>query len=180
MRITIATPLYPPDIAPQASYVKELASRLSSTNQVTILAYGHIPEEVPGVTIVNVEKRAPLIVRLARYTWKLVRAARTSDVVYVQNGASVELPTLIAHTFTNVAYFCALSDEGACRNAREQTMYGWLNTAVARRAKKVVETFPPERPEIFPLEEYPTEAFATWESVWKDHLKTLCTYFNHA
>src|SRR3989344_9051256 len=40
MKIVLATALYPPDIAPPAPYVKELATRLAANHEVTIVTYG--------------------------------------------------------------------------------------------------------------------------------------------
>lgn len=95
MKIILATPLYPPDIAEPAPYVKELASRLCDKHDVTIVAYSSIPEEIPGVKIMAVSKRQPLLIRLVKYTYTLFKTSRGADIIYVQNGPSVDLSSII-------------------------------------------------------------------------------------
>src|SRR3989344_1419984 len=96
MRILIATPLFPPDIEPSARYIKELAARLKARHQVTILAFTRLPEAIPGVTILSVDKKKPRLVRIFTFFIKALVALQTNDIVYVQNGPSVELPIRLA------------------------------------------------------------------------------------
>ncbi len=95
MRILIVTPLYPPDLGSLAVYVKALVMRLRSHHTVTVVTYGHLPETVPDVNVVCTPKRWPTPLRLIAFTVRLWQAARTADLLYVSDGASVGFPSVI-------------------------------------------------------------------------------------
>lgn len=78
MKIVLATPLYPPDIAAPALYVKELAKRIATLHDVTIVAYANLPETMPEVRMIAVSKRQPLPLRLLTYFAALIRSVRQS------------------------------------------------------------------------------------------------------
>jgi len=168
MKIVLATPLYPPDIAEPAPYVKELAQRLSKTHQVTLVAYGRLPEQIPGVRIVAIDKRAPLPLRLIAYVRALRKAAKDADVVYAQNGPSVELPLLFVSTRT----VFHIGDTAAHVYAARHLLRRTLERLAMRRAQLVTEQ-PLVRPEVLPLEPRPDAALQAWEESWSAHLKTL-------
>lgn len=197
MRILIATPLYPPDIAGHAPYVKELALRLKDTHDISILAFTHIPEKVPGVTIIAINKHLPLLLRIIRYTLTLLKAARDADVVYVQNGASTELPMLIVSKLTKTPFVLRLGDAVPLMNAEKSTWHKVLLYAAVHAAKIVVVhgytdavtqklmtrftsklsiiSRPLPRPEILPFKPYPLPAFEAYESSWAQHVNNLRT-----
>lgn len=95
MKIVLATPLYPPEIGGPATYIQELAERLRDEHEVTIVAYASTSVNIPGTTLVTVSKRQPLAVRLAKFTAKLLLAARGKDVIYAQNAVAAGLPAVI-------------------------------------------------------------------------------------
>lgn len=169
MKIVIATPLYPPDIADPAPYVKELARRLSGEHAVHVVTYGKIPETLPGVTLHTTDKRSPAVVRLLRFTYALFRAARGADVIYVQTGMSAELPTLVVSLF--------LSAKLLFRNSAEPKQGGLVRRTIRslteRRATRVDTGDALVRPEILPLEPYPTAALQAYESAWERHSAEL-------
>src|SRR5438105_15127744 len=101
MKIVLASPLYPPDIAQPAPYIKELAMRLRARHSVALVVYGELPEKVDGVKIVSVSKRLPLIIRLIKFMFALARACADADVIYAENGASIELPLALVRYFTH-------------------------------------------------------------------------------
>jgi len=177
MRIVLATPLYPPEIAEPAPYVKELAARLSHDHQVTIIAYTHLPEAIPNVSIVTVEKGRPLFVRLTGYMQALVRAIRHADIVYAVNGTSVELPLGLVKIISRIPLFFCIADAAAHRRASTHPMHGLMERLVRIQAAQVITDLPLPRPEILPLEPYPTEAFATYEASWDAHLRNLTGLF---
>ena len=172
MKIVLATPLYPPDIAEPAPYVKELARRLAPDHQVTVLAYGRLPEKVPGVTIVAIDKRRPLPVRLFLYTIALLRAARSADIVYTQNGPSVELPVAVVNFFLRRPLVARWGDEAAHTYAQKKFMRRTVER-LAFGGAKIVTGSPLPRPEILPFEPQPTDALAAWEESWQMHLREL-------
>jgi len=177
MHIVIATPLYPPDIALPAPYVKELARRLAGSHQVTIVTYGKLPEKVPGVRIIAVPKNRMLPMRLVYYTFILWKAARSADVIYAQNGASVELPAGLVGFFANRPLVVGLSDASAHDRAAHKKRLGMVERFALGRATTTVMDMPLARPEILPFEPRPEAALDMYEKSWNVHLKELENIF---
>jgi glycosyltransferase involved in cell wall biosynthesis len=201
MRILIATPLYPPDIAGHAPYVKELASRLKNKHQVTVIAYNHIPEQIEGVGFTIVEKNLLLPIRVALFTVKLFVASLHADIVFVQNGASTELPMIIASLFSRTPYILRLGDEKPLCLAQQNFLYRKILGFALHAANEVVThtasslyladlqkrsnlhtkaidiTRPLPRPEILPFTEYPHSSMEAYEEAWTDHTEKLNTLF---
>ncbi len=196
MKILVVTPLYPPDIVESASYVKELASRLKETYTVTVLAYNHIPETIPHVRIVSIEKNILLPIRLIKFTYTLLKLLRDTDIVYVQNGPSVELPVFIATLLTRKRFVMRLGDTTALHHAVTNRLYKFLLRMTLYRAEHIVThtvssvhanqliplslkqrvhnvTFSEIRPEILPFAPYPDEALTQYETSWKKHITEL-------
>ncbi len=175
MRIVIATPLYPPDIAPQASYVKELAKRLSNEHAVTVVAYGSYPEEVPGVRIVSVSKRQPKPLRILAFTWAIFRATRGADILYAENGPSVELPVGLLTLLPHPRLVVHMGDTGAATRAEVSLSHGRLLKGMTKRAAHVETSTPLTRPEILPLAPRPEQELAAYEESWKQHISLVTT-----
>lgn len=172
MKILIATPLYPPEVAAAAAYAKELAARLAQKHEVTVVAYTHLPEPVEGVRVIAVDKRQPRFERLRIFRRALARAAKNVDAVLAINGASVALPVLLTRLPRVV---CCIADKAA--HARG----GLIEHLAFLRASVIVHEIPEPKPEILPadLAPYPAEALAAWEASWQKHLHTLETLFKH-
>lgn len=199
MKILLITPLYPPDISEPAPYVKELATRLLKEHTVTILAYNHIPETIPGVTILSIEKSASLPMRLYRFFCALVVHSRKMDILYSQNGPSVELPLFILSFFTRIPIYFRLGDTVPLQHALTRTSLRFLIIQTLRRVyhiiahevdhptiRQIVTAFPTKysviprplpRPEINPLQQYPYKEFAEYEASWNAHITNLTKTF---
>ncbi len=200
MRILIATPLYPPDIAEPAPYVKELATRMKDTHDVSILAYNHIPEHIKDVRIIAIPKYAILPIRLIRYTFTLWKEARKVDCVYVQNGPSTEFSFIFVAHITRARFIFRLGDEASLAQALIHTLRRTLLSLAIRTADTVVthrdtslcttkieKAFssrmtidcprPPQRPEVLPFRDYPSEAFRVYENSWTKHVADVENIF---
>lgn len=199
MKILLVTPLYPPDIAGSAPYVKELAKRLSRECTVTVLAYGHIPEAVEGVRLRSVEKSVSLPARLVRFARALREELRDTDAVLVENGPSVELPLFLAHFGHRKKIVFHLYDETALGHAAASRWYrillrlGMLSAGrvlthrnesvhTARitgkdSGKEVDAERPAQRPEILPFSPFPKEALSAYETSWERHVGELAQIF---
>lgn len=177
MRLVICTPLYPPDIAEPAPYVKELAKRLAKECAVTIVTYGRLPEQVEGVQIVAVDKRRSLLPRLFSYTRALWSAARDADCIYLQNGPSVELPAALVLTFLRKKLVVHIGDRAAHEYAQKKFWRRALESWTFGKAEKIITESPLPRPEILPLEERPDTALAQWEQSWTEHIAILKKVF---
>ena len=169
MKIVLATPLYPPDTALPALYIKELARRLSTTHEVSIVAYTHLPEQIPAVRVTAVSKRQPVPIRLLRFAFALLTEAREAEHVYALNGPSVELPLLLVSLFTRTPFTLILGDTPAYERSMGSGLYAVIHRLLRSRAHRVIDALPLPRPEVLPFEEPPSTK--EYETSWKEHLK---------
>lgn len=179
MRILIASPLYPPDIAEPAPYTKECARRLGGHHSVTIVTYGNFPEKIPGVRIVHTSKRRPLPVRLFIYTLVLLKEAIQADVIYAQNGASVELPAVIVSFVTNTPLYGHIADQSAHEHAKKSFVLRFVEKFFFARARKVIPYQPLARPEILPFKPRPDAELTMFENIWQNHIVALERELHH-
>lgn len=177
MKIVLATPLYPPDIAEPAPYIKELARRLGAEHEVVVVTYGRLPERVPGVRVVAVDKRHTLFVRLLLYTIALWRESKKEAVVYAQSGASVELPAIVA---AGRMLVWGASDARAAAHAQRSLLRGAIGRIVRSRAQQIIHNIPGARPEILPFAPRPERALAEWEEKWSAHVDNIKKELSHA
>lgn len=168
MRIVIASPLYPPDIADPAPYVKELARRLSQKVAVSIVTYGRIPEVVPGVTIYCADKRQSTFLRLCRFTLLLWRATKGARSIYLQSGMSAELPALLVSVLRNTKLLYRISAE-----PEQDLLRRSIRNLTMKLATRVDTTSALVRPEVLPLEPHPTAEMERYEHAWGTHCETL-------
>jgi hypothetical protein len=174
MKIVLATPLYQPDVEPVAVYCKEFARRLAEAGHTVIVAtYGNLPEKVPGVTVITTDKRQLIFTRITNYTVTLWKVARDADVIYAQNGASVELPLiLIAPIIKKPIIFLSI-DTNATKQAEKNFFFNILARAIRHRAHLTINRIPPQKPEILPFEARPEKVLVEYEAAWKEHIRQL-------
>ncbi|MBP9749953.1 MAG: hypothetical protein KBD21_04460 [Candidatus Pacebacteria bacterium] len=174
MRIGILTPLFPPDVEEPAPYVKELSGRLGKEHEVTVLLYGHLPESVSGVTLLAIDKRTSILRRMFAYTRTLYRLARNVEMLFVENGPSVELPALLVHLTTGTPY---ILHEGDPRVVVALSHSNPLRTRFARavrtHAHAIITDSPKPRQEILPFTPRPATELATFKAEWEKHLKEV-------
>lgn len=177
MKIVITTPLFPPDIEPVAQYGKELAGRLAQgkQHQVTVATYGKFPELIPQVSFITTDKKMPLFVRLPLYTLRLLKAALTADVLYVQNGASVELPALLVVSILRTPLVFFLTDKNAEKQTEKKLLQKKVTQALCKRSRAIITELPKGKPEILSLCPHPEQEFVVYETSWTKHLQELST-----
>ncbi len=180
MRIVLATPFYPPDTEDPAPYVKELAQRLSSLHTITVVTYGSLPEKISGVTILAVDKRQPIFFRLFSYALTLWRVARTADVVYAENGPSVEMPVGIAARVTRTPFMVHIGDASAHSRATKEIIPRLLERFATSAACAVISDMPLPKPEVLPFSPEPRAAQEAHRASWEEHLRLLNATFAHA
>lgn len=190
MRITLVTPLFPPDTGAPAPYIKELAGRLPSC-KIDLLLYGHLPEYVSDIAYHCIDKRNIMPVRLFHFTKKLYTLAKQTDVLLVQNGPSVELPAIIISFVTRVPIVLCVSDTRARTKAQHTKVYAYVHKLLQKRVIKTIcaidqketllETIPVPvpRPEILPFETTPGSLEA-YETSWDTHTQALLNVLHHA
>ena len=131
VKITLATPLYPPEIGGPATYTKELAIRLKDAHALTIVAYASgAAEPIAGVTLFAIDKRRPLLIRFMNYFLILYRAAKGTDVIYVQNAVAAGLPAVLVGILRNIPVVLKFVGDEA-----------WERASQERRTKKRLEEF---------------------------------------
>lgn len=176
MRIVIAAPLFPPDTAPAANYVKELARRLARQAEVSVLTYGAFPEHIEGVHIIAVRRDTSLLLRLMRFTWLLAKETRSASTLLLQNGPSVEFPYLCISPlliFRNVRVLFYVSDADEHARAKHSFVRMIMKKILLGLSHPFSSSIPTPRPEILPFAPYPNEALAAYEGSWKKHVEEL-------
>lgn len=174
MKIAIVTPFYPPDIGFVASYVKDLAYRLSKKHEIEILTYGRIPEKIDGVKISCVNGFLPIPIRVAILTYRLLVSGFKADFIYAQNGASVELPSAIAAFILRKPLIVGVSDKEADKlNTEKRWIYKKINDLYKANSSVIIFDFPSERPEILPFKTDINVELDKYEREWMEHLDKL-------
>lgn len=130
MRIILATPIYPPDAGGPATYTVELATRLRGTHHVVVVAYTDNTAGVPSTHLIDVSKKYPLPLRLFNYYRALVREAKQSDLIYVQNAVAAGLPAVLAGKRTGKPVILKFVGDEA-----------WERATQSKRTSKQLEAF---------------------------------------
>jgi hypothetical protein len=175
MKILILCPLFPPDVGAPAPYCKELASRLSG-HSVTLLVYGYLPESVPGVEIVTIDKRHLLPERLFEYTSSLRRLIKRADVVIVNNGPSTELPALLVSLKKTTPLVLCKSDPIASAQSTVSRSYALLQRLLIARCLRVIalpEQSIYQKPEVHPFKPLDEISATRRETWWQTHITEL-------
>ncbi|MDO8408342.1 MAG: glycosyltransferase family 4 protein [bacterium] len=102
MKIVLATSIYPPEVGRPAAYIEELARRLAREHDVTIVAYSDAPSD--DARLMRVSKRHPRWRRSLHYFVAVSRAARSADLIYVQNAMSAGLPVALVNLLRGTPY----------------------------------------------------------------------------
>jgi len=178
MHIILTSALYPPDIAVPAPYVKELASRLSENHSVSVVTYGNIPEKVKGVEIISIPKHSSILTRLFLYTIALIKASKKADILYSQNGASVELPVTLSSWITKIPVIHHYGDPGAHARAQSHRIFKTIEKLLEARSQNKISSIPTAKPEVFPLEPRPVTDLRDWEESWSIHVNELTQVCN--
>jgi hypothetical protein len=175
MKILLLTPLFPPDTGEPAAYVKELAARLTTTHETTLLMYGRLPESVPGVMLLTVDKRQPLPRRLFKFTLELWRQSKTAELIIVNSAPSTELPALLVSLFSPTKMILCESDSLAV-TAATSGVYKFMHTLLKRRCIKVI-AFPDstiyEKPEVLPFTQISGAELTRRATWWDTHITEL-------
>lgn len=176
MRLTLVTPLFPPDVHSVATYHKELATRLQTEHTVSVLLYGHLPEQIPGVSFITIDKRTNTIKRLSNMFASLFLSRNNTDYYLVTNGPSTELPALLFSFITRTPIILLLSDTIDLVGTKRK-IYTTLHNLLCKRAQAIIMSSHTitalTRPEIHPLIATLPHAFEQYEAAWTNHLSTI-------
>jgi hypothetical protein len=178
MRITVITPLFPPDIGAPAPYVKTLLQKLNS-HQVHAIIYGHLPESVPNITYTTIDKRSSKFVVLLKAIWEIYHAGKNCDLIIINNGLSTELPTWLVSYFIRTPILLCLSDQLA-KQASEFGLYKQVHQLLKNRITGTIE-LPTDEKLFLPIEKLPFASIDdemnvqqnTW---WIEHVAKIESY----
>lgn len=101
MKIIITTPLFPPEIAEPAPYVKKVSQYLAKKHEPSILAYSNAPKNSLNSNIKSIAKNQATPLRLLSYFFKLLHITKNSDIIYAQSGISTSLSSVLVGMIRN-------------------------------------------------------------------------------
>jgi len=117
MKIIITTPLYPPEIETLSFYVKNVATKLCKEHEITIVAYASTAEKIPGVKLITISKRQPLLMRFLKYSIALLKASKNADIIYAQNSVTAGLPSIIVKYIRKIPIILNFAENEAWKRA---------------------------------------------------------------
>lgn len=177
MKVLLLTPLFPPDIADPAPYLKELVTHLSDKHTVHVICYGNLPEKVAGVQFTVIKKHYPTILRLFLCTIHLFKEALKHDSIVVENGPSTELPAFFVSIFFKNKMLLHQSDTKNDYAGFSKTIHSILSTRVNEilvcTDNETGTYLPPTlpRPEILPFSEISEKEMREYKDSWNTHLE---------
>lgn len=179
MNIAILTPLFPPDIGEPAPYAKLLANKLADAeHNVSVLLYGHLPENVSGVKFVCTDKRKWTFVRLYLYTMRLLMKYRKFDLLIINNGLSCEFPATYIMPFRKSSTVLVISDPIAKAKSRSG-MYKNVHENLKNKVTATIditEETDRHKPEIHPFKPVSDITISNHDKWWNRHLEEILSY----
>lgn len=181
MKILITSPLFPPDIASPAPYTKELSARLAEQNEVTVVAFTYLPEHVPNVKVIAVNKRLPLFQRLFSYMKATSKEIKNTDFVIIENGISTEWVTPLLCKLFKTPYLYDYSDLKNDGQNNESVVKSFLHSYAKNNAVNVIhhnaytlgQDSKLSKPEIFSFKDTDDVALQTYNEAWESHLEKI-------
>ncbi len=178
MRLTVVTPLFPPDVHDVASYHKDLITRLGTEHTVTVALFGHLPEQVHNVLFITIDKRAGTLTRLWQMFRALLSVRKTTDWFIVTNGPSTELAALALSFFTTKPILL-LSSDTITHTGLYASIHSWLRYRAQGTVTLTGAFGQLLRPEIHPLIPQPAQTEIRYEAAWTNHIATINKYLTH-
>lgn len=135
--VLFATGIFPPAIGGPATYVHALAPLLAARGwRVDIVTYGDHTTAVapPGATRAVVPAALPPGLRHLAYFWRVLRRARSSDVVFAMDPVSAGLPAALAALVTGRIFAIKIVGDYAWEQG--QSRYGVTDLLDAFQTKR--------------------------------------------
>lgn len=178
MRITIITPLFPPDIGAPAPYVKTLVQKMTKQS-ITLIVYGFLPETVANIDTITIDKRFSKLKLISIAVWKIYNASKTADVLLVNNAPSTEFPVWICSFFIKTPIILCVSDHRA-EQASRSGIYKFIHQLFIRRITDTIN-LPVDNAVYLPIEKLPftpenKEAVEKQNNWWKEHIANIVAY----
>lgn len=173
MQTVVLTSLFPPDTSIAARYTKLLAAKLPPET-TAVIAYGTLPESIPGMQIHTISKRSGKLILVYRCLKKLHELR--PETILLQNGPSSELPAVLYTLLAKVKIVFIVSDHAAAAKTRP-FLQRILSHLLQRRSVATVK-LPADTATYLPPEELP---FSTIDRTiitaqkmwWENHLAKL-------
>lgn len=178
MRLTVVTPLFPPDVHDVANYHKDLVTRLTREHTVTVALFGYLPEGVPQVLFTTIDKRTNVTTRLWQMFCTLLTLRKKTDWFIVTNGPSTELPALILSFFTRTPILLLASD-----SIQSGGVYRLIHKLLLQKVQATITILETRnvliRPEIHPLIAGSASALSDYETAWANHLTDITHHLHY-
>ena len=107
----------------------------------------------------------------------LMRASFRADIIYAQNGASVEFPAGLVTLITRRPLIVHMIDKLAHQKTASNTLLKQIENFALKHARKVITDIPIERPEILPFKPVPTAKYDAYNKSWDTHINLLQNTF---
>jgi len=128
MKILFATGIFPPDIGGPATYVEKLASVLHEQNfAVEVVTYfdgGKITSQTANKNynfrITRISRKIPWGIKHIIYFLSVLRLAKSSNVIYVQNATSTGFPATFASRILHKKLILKIVGDAAWERARSK------------------------------------------------------------
>lgn len=177
MNAIMLTPLFPPDTNESAQYAKLVATKLQNPS-LSVIAYGRLPETVPGVDIVSIDKSGLKLATVYRCLTALTAAQ--PDTILLHNGPSTDFPALLYKIFHPAVRIVYIESDPQAVTYRTGWLTQWINTQIKNRAIHTV-TLPEETAQYLPAEILPFSHTDTTQerqlsAWWEQHIATLHSY----
>lgn len=174
MKIIITAPLFPPEITIGSIYIKKLAQTLKEVDfKIQVLTYSIFPEKINGVKITKVNKQLPLPIRLIVFTFKLWKLARKNDVIFSQNGASVEFPIFLMSKLIKKPYIIYISDKKAFNYTKDKILLNYIQRKTFKKAFQIIKDIPDPKPEVTPFDNKIKDKINLYKNSWEKHIKYI-------
>ncbi len=137
MRIVFATGIFPPDIGGPATYVARLAAEFQRQGfDVGVITYSDAKDREYDFPVTRISRKWPAGIRHFIYFLKLLKLAKSCDIIYAQNVTSAGLPAMLAAKLMRKRFILKIVGDAAWEQNR-----GYLRPvqgAVARVAAKII------------------------------------------
>lgn len=104
MKIVIPTPIFPPEIGGPATYVYELAKRLSTEHEIIIITFTQDPQPVKNTNVVSISLHKHflgILFRQLKLAIAIYKYGKNSDIIYAQGPVVVGFTSTIIGTALN-------------------------------------------------------------------------------
>ncbi len=106
------------------------------------------------------------------------KGAIKSDLIFIENGSSVELPLLLLSFFIKKPFILHVGDVDATISCNKKIFRSILYRTLQKRVRHTIFERPCEKPEILPFDPYPNKEIEEYEKSWHTHILEIHKILN--